>query len=306
MTESQSSLGVSCLALTLAFSALGCDQEPTHDLGYTSSDLTNEPAPALPPVAVFMSDFDGVWIGEADDPLALAAGADDDPPPYRFPSGSTRIRLEMGSLDSRITFGEGEPPPPAADPNVGYPPDPDFGAADFDRGAQDRSMRPPVEGFSYAAGPFYAERDVGIDGFEAALAFFVEGRLLDGKLDLSFALTEVFGSWCALQVAGSCPGVGQIAWNTETNECSFGDDFTPIDCHKLALCASQVCSCPEDGSPCWPTGENQSANLTIRLSDDGLVGVFSGAVFVNERGFQQPLGTVHFRRESSPADAGAP
>jgi hypothetical protein len=39
--------------------------------------------------------------------------------------------------------------------------------------------------------------------------------------------------------------------------------------------------------------------LTLRLSEEGLVGLFDGTDFVNQRGFRQPLGTVHFRREAA-------
>jgi len=56
-----------------------------------------------------------------------------------------------------------------------------------------------------------------------------------------------------------------------------------------------VCECSDEG--CYYSARH-SSSLTLRFSDDGLVGLFSNAAFVNERGFQQPLGTVHFRRET--------
>lgn len=70
-----------------------------------------------------------------------------------------------------------------------------------------------------------------------------------------------------------------------------------MDCLKLSQCLSNVCSCAESG-PCAASYERTSS-LTLRLSDEGLVGLFSGAVFWNERGAQQPLGTVHFRPASA-------
>jgi hypothetical protein len=314
MTHSHSPLIVSLAALVLAVAAGGCNDEPTHDLGYTAANLTGETPPALPPVAAYVTDFDGVWIGEAEDPLALLAGADDNPPAYRFPSGSTRIRLELAASGNSITFGEATPFPPATDPDVGYPANPDFGAAELGAGreATDRSIRPPFEGFPYHAGDYVASRDFGPTrpGFDAEDAYWDEGRLFDGKLDLIYSLNQVFASWCALQTVDSCPSTPGLSTNEATNQCFIGsgEDRTPMNCQKVALCHSAVCDCPEDGSACGVTGLNQSAHLTIRLSDDGVVGLFSGGVFVNERGFQQPLGTVHLRREQAApaADAGTP
>lgn len=54
------------------------------------------------------------------------------------------------------------------------------------------------------------------------------------------------------------------------------------------------------GSPCSHSIPLPAERI-VRLSNDGLVGLFSRAVFLDERGFQQPLGTVHFRRvDASP------
>jgi len=51
------------------------------------------------------------------------------------------------------------------------------------------------------------------------------------------------------------------------------------------------------GAP-WIHSLDRPSTLLVRFSaEDELVGLFDGAVFVNERGLQQPLGTVHFRRE---------
>ena len=46
---------------------------------------------------------------------------------YQFPSGSNAIRLAFaidsyGQVAGMVFFGDGPPPPPATDPNVGYPP----------------------------------------------------------------------------------------------------------------------------------------------------------------------------------------
>ena len=100
-----------------------------------------------------------------------------------------------------------------------------------------------------------------------------------------------------LQTAETCD---YTSWGVDDEgNCFGGDGIAPADCQKVSLCTSQVCECAP-GFPCSASSERLS-ELTIRLSDDGAVGLFSGAVFVNERGFQQPLGTVHFRR-AEPSD----
>jgi hypothetical protein len=308
MTQNQTAIVVSALALAGVF-ASACNQSPTHDLGYTAEDLTRSEEPSVPPVAELSTDFAGTWIGEADDPLALLSGADVSPPVFRFASGSSRILLELNEnpdfpyVSGTITFGEGVLLP-ATDPDLGYPVDPGFRITSSVIG--DDSIRPPFEGFAYSTAPGITSRELGALGLDlqGETDFFNAGRIVDGKLDLPYLPTEVFGGWCALQTADSCPSNQQVSWDDETGECFSGLEFTPMDCQKVAQCASNSCSCLDDGSACSYSVERLSA-LTIRLSDDGLVGLFSGAVFVNERGFQQPLGTVRFRRAAA-ADAGAP
>jgi hypothetical protein len=291
-------------AAAVLFCAAGCERYPLHDLGYTNGELSgsNEPpGEPLPPVAEFGTDFAGVWIGEAEDPFALQSNADDAPPSYRFPSGSKRIRLELipsGSglfSTATLTFGEGVPPEPATDPDVGYPVDPEF---DINaEGSVDRSILPPVEGFVYSLGAanFQAQRDLdvaGITAFEVE-EFVNQGRVLDGMLGLSYTPTELFGSWCALQSVETCRVNQGFSVDNDGN-CFHGDDPFPTDCQKMAQCEVGVCYC--DTETCTYSGGFSS--LMLRLSDEGLVGLFENAVFVNERGFQQPLGSVHFRREA--------
>jgi hypothetical protein len=305
---SPSSFIKSLTALALVLAAVACNEYPLHDVGYTSDDLsgsTDGPDEPIPPVAEFGDDFLGVWIGEAEDPLALQSNADNAPPVYRFPSGSPSIRLELIDRDFRhptgtITFGDPTPPPAATDPNIAYPtPDPDF---DFNLfWSTDASLRPPTEGFphSLATGAFVG-RDVlalGLDAVEED-EFRDEGRVYDGKLELSYFTTEVFTPWCELQTSETCP-IDQ-GWSVDdTGSCFSGDQQTPIDCEKLALCGSRVCQCivVDQVESCSGATELPS-ELTIRFSDEGLVGLFTKAIFLNERGFPQPLGTVRFHRET--------
>jgi len=272
----------------------GCDEYPLHDLGYTTEPSTAEPPEEDPgaPIARHISELAGVWLGEAEDPFALASSAALNPPPYHLPSGSSHIWLRIPPDDETlvtITFGDVDPPAPATNGDIGYP----EGAPPVPF-APDASIRPPVEGFPYSMYRVYATRDAEAAGVGVLGAFqaLIDGMLIDGKLDLSYIPTEVFGSWCALQTSESCE---YTAWGIDdAGLCYGGNDDGPTDCGKVMLCASEVCSCTP-GYNC-SASINRVASLVLRLSEDGLVGLFLDAVFLNARGFQQPLGTVHFRR----------
>lgn len=293
-----------CVTLALLLAASGCEEYPLQDLGYTgvaASPVSGAPAEPAPPVPQFASEFAGVWIGEAEDPFA-PSNPDGSPALYRFPSGSSRILLEIDASSESfatgfITFGDTAPPPPATDPDVGYPLDPDFFIESA--GAKDYSVRPPVDGFAYSFRQILVPSDLDAAGltWEDEIVFHEEGRVVDGKIEISFHTLDVMQSWCALQTAETCPGDEQISWDDEGG-CFMGDEFTPMDCHKMALCASNVCQCYED-EPCT-ISVRPGSELTLRFSGSELVGLFNGAVFVNERGFRQPLGAVRFRRAEAP------
>jgi hypothetical protein len=288
-------------ALALVLAALGCSDEPLNDLGYTRGDLSasrEEPDPPLPPVAEFARDFAGVWIGAADDPLALASNAAVSPPSFRFPSGSARIRLELAVADGEvfpagsITFGDAPPPPPATDPDVGYPIEPDISLPP----TSDGSVRPAVEGFPYTLYAVANQRDVAASNIDQ-IDFFRQGHAIDGKLELSYVPAEVFQSWCALQTEASCPQNEQWS-HDDAGNCTVGVDEVPMDCLKATQCLGGACQCFGDFCS---SSIDRGSTLTIRFSEDGLVALGDGT-FVNERGFQQPLGTIHFRPETVQAE----
>lgn len=82
----------------------------------------------------------------------------------------------------------------------------------------------------------------------------------------------------------------------------------PIDCNKLFLCVTERCVCDESacrantadflGVPGRRPSSPSYAELTLRRTADGngLVGVFTNAVFANERGLSAPVGVVFFER----------
>ena len=277
----------------------GCEDYPLHDLGYTTQPSSPEPPEQDPgpPVAQHMSELAGVWLGEAEDPFALQSNADLDPPPYRLPSGSSQIWLQIfapgGDVEATITFGDVEPPAPATNPDLPYP----EGASPTVYLA-DGSPRPPVEGFRYPMYRVLTDRDATVAGVTRGENFEAigNGALVDGKIDLSFLTSQAFASWCALQTAESCDTSG--GYGTDDQGLCYTDASPePVDCGKVTLCASQVCACEPD-YPDYPCSYSLSypATLVLRRSEEGLVGLFQYGVFVNERGFQQPIGTVHFRR----------
>jgi hypothetical protein len=144
--------------------------------------------------AKFLSEFVGTWIGQAED--ALGNGDSDGALPiYAFPSGSTRILLEVSGPDpvvAELTFGVGEPLPPS-DRNVASPPDPDPDPnpdPGLDQDGAESSDLPPADGFVYSARPVANALDVERSGADEALA---QRLALDGKLVLAFSTADAIG-----------------------------------------------------------------------------------------------------------------
>jgi hypothetical protein len=151
---------------------------------------------------------------------------------FTFPSGSDAIRLVVtqaadGSIESTVTYGQGTPPPPASDPDVGYPPGADW--ADHDGTWL-------VEGFP----------------------FTVTHPSFDGtRLRIQTASTEVWKGWCALQTPTSAgepcgvygclpnwPSVATVNATTTFTDPSSGATET-VDYGRSVLChlPGQPCSC---------------------------------------------------------------
>jgi hypothetical protein len=177
-----------CALLT----ALACSS-PERDLGRTSDAAPpnamrmsecEDPGQAdklQAPRARFLSDFVGLWLGDAEDALG-DVGPDDALPIYAFPSGSTRILLQVArprQIAATLTFGEGEPPSPTTDPNL----------ADLS----------PTEGFAYSAEPITSALDVERSGGDVDLG---KQPAADGKLVLAFSIDDVFISELHVRFAG--------------------------------------------------------------------------------------------------------
>jgi hypothetical protein len=304
---------------------LACQTQPDRNLGDSldarSLDLTPPPEPTEP-FGVSALDFVGRWVGVAEDPLALG----DVREAYAFPSGSTLFSLEIVASrapdqaflqGSSIVFGSGAPPPPL-DPAFGYPSDVDYAdIAYFDRNvvmaAGHEGPLPPYEGYAYPIREFVPSNDFNSDEAGPLIA--------DGVLNLDFDTNELLAPWCELQTpqptgrgewrcvkgnAGGTNDVGEcnvgfsnLSLEQEAEVLESGASLLPeaVDCNKMFLCKIDVCECTD--SACAydaVTRRGTRSKLVVRRDGDTLTGVFSNAVFMNERGLPVPLGTVRFTR----------
>jgi hypothetical protein len=293
LTRARRPLGIAALF------ALACAEPPLRDLGQTGETI--ETPPAAVPQPELISDFSGVWIGQAEDVLSNQERPGAPPPLYTFPSGSSRILLDIHLVDGTLgtlTFGEAKPPPPATDPNVGYPPDPNFEPV---WNMSNSGQRPPTEGLAYVI------HDAGVNGADFNLwardypgddiDFFTQGHVADGKLDLAWDADQLYRPWCELLTPADCDFPLGISSGTGDG-CGWlpviGGELIPIDCLKAQLCLEDRCSF-DPGTPARIGG------LTLRFTSEGLIGLFSDTGFVNERGYRTQLGTVRFTRVEAAA-----
>lgn len=266
-----------CVGLaSLAASACSGLDSGVEDLGDTEVITQDLGTPPTEPFYTSPTEFAGRWIGIADDVLALGVATGESLPPYRFPSGSSSIVLDLQFIDDpsffpdlegTITFGAGEPPPPPTDPSVGYPVglsyadlytyEPEASGGRFG----DPSPLPPLEGFVY----------------RIQQTSFLDDRtpldsVPDGVLLLRYSTGEYLNAWCELQTpvpdgdggyaclppydqissneAGECflgtqdlstcpPDLDQLSFDEQAaalSECLQVRD-QPIDCDKLFLCS---------------------------------------------------------------------
>lgn len=159
---------------------------------------------------------------------------------YTFPSGSDVIKLSFaydsnGQVVGQVILGNGTPPAPATDPNVGYPP-----------------------GFT---GPIYEPTE--IEGFAYSI---VGGTLAGSRLRFTIEGTEPWAGWCALQTppsdgsSGCLPNLSRA--EISQAQCSYtttSGATSAVDCGKWYLCegpmgtsAASVCFCTSTGCGARP------------------------------------------------------
>jgi hypothetical protein len=181
----------------------------------------------------------GVWIGETREPIACLA--------------SPRVVIEIavgndpGSAFGFVVFGEGEPPPPVSDPDVGYPPSEDLEELWW-------RLTAPSEGFAYT---------------------ILEGHVRSsGRLQFRIAVVEEYEPWCALQTS-YLSGVRGLTLLTDYScspdpggwaACSefgvFSLSSPPPDAPDCPLDYNKVRLCDVEDGPCICTREGCIANMS--------------------------------------------
>jgi hypothetical protein len=158
---------------------------------------------------------------------------------------------EGTGLCGTLTIGTGAPPPPATDPNVGYPPGVEivpFG-------------QPLIVGYSYT---------------------LLEGSIQGSRVRFSIGLREVWREWCRLQsVCADKINPGQYACvpngpaHASESGCVVTDPSSHedqlFDCNKFHLCniAGGACHCTESGCFAEPS---PSMTFDLQLRDAELSG----------------------------------
>jgi hypothetical protein len=224
-------------------------------------DATSAPdSPAVPDAGI--STFAESWTGYIEN--------------FMFSSGSDAVRISFtvdsaGQVSGVVTLGDGTPPPPPTDPNVGYP-------ADLLTKSNVALLGGPdyiAEGFAYP---------------------MTGGTLAGSRLRFTIATVELWRDWCALQTpvgtSGRClPNTGAMI-SADQMRCALLDpatnQYVPVDCGKFALCSqSFICLC--DASTCSLNDDGRSrTSFDLNLS--------SGTAASGSLSGQLGQHNVHFTR----------
>ena len=184
-----------------------------------------DPTPC-PPYAP--SPLIGQWVGRIEN--------------YQFPSGSNLVHLFIEGADDKsfcgsVTFGVGPLPPPATNPDVGYPP-----GVDIQLLHSTPAWHGPYEGFNYRLS---------------------QATVSGNDIRYTIYTREAWKSWCVLQA--SYPenryfrcmpnGIGEMSREAGADggaECALVDSSnrTVIDCDKLILCGGTSAS-PSANATQW-------------------------------------------------------
>jgi len=149
-----------------------------------------------------------------------------------------------GVVVGSMTFGTGAPPPPATDPNVGYPP-----------------------GVGLPIGqPYIAV------GFPYTMA---NGSLVGQRLRFNVRPAELWTGWCELQVPSDDGGFCVPNWGYSTtgdfHTCTMMNPVThqtvAVDCAKLFLCTPPAWVCTCSSTTCLPNFVNGDVSVDVTLAD---------------------------------------
>jgi hypothetical protein len=183
------------------------------------------------------------------------------------------ITSEAGA--GHITFGNSPAPPPATDPNVGYPPDV--------KSAGPGGMPPftgPYAGFAFT---------------------LVDPTYANDRLQFTIAVNELYAHWCELQTPildeANAGGMYFCAHNWGfrgggPTACSQPDPSTmmdvPIDCEKLRLC--------QPGGACACTAQSCTVSLFYAVLHFDMT-VAGSKANGSAQGLDQELHNVHFTKQ---------
>lgn len=195
--------------LAFSFTLAAC-QKPAPEPAQRVDSVTQAPTAAPRTATSGTGSVVGTWVGYAEN--------------YEFSPGSDAIRIVFDSESSGyVVLGAGTAPPPATDPNIGYPPNFDI-------------WGPPhhYPGFRYTLQKVSVSSE---------------------RVRFSISLGELWREWCALQTPrqhgpdryGCLPNLGYRGGHADAG-CAQLDDRgqnpIPVDCGKLHLCThGQVCVC---------------------------------------------------------------
>jgi hypothetical protein len=193
---------------------------PSADAGGIPPWPTPTPCPPNAP-----SPLVGQWVGRVQN--------------YQFPSGSDLVHLSIEGADGTsfcgsITYGVAPHPPPATNPDVGYPP-----GVDIHQLRSTAAWHAPYEGFNYR---------------------LMNATVQGNSIRFHTLPREVWKSWCVLQSSylsihghHRCIPNGMEATSREADggaECAVvdGSSRTVVDCDKMLLCGGtsvfeSVCQC---------------------------------------------------------------
>jgi hypothetical protein len=183
---------------------------------------------------------------------------------YFEPIEELRLSIREGNggaagFVGELVWGEGEPPPPATDPDAPYPPGADPGGMGW-------------------AGSVGVQRS---SGFPYTV---VRGAGCDAQVRVSVSAAELYDSWCALQTPIDN---GELGWgcmiktyggSSDGVTCTVGDQSgDPIATYPMWRCelcgflGPNVCACNEEGC-----GFNPEPTHTYDLTLIGDGNVLSG------------------------------
>jgi hypothetical protein len=174
---------------------------------------------------------------------------------YDEPKGDAVLTIKGLTSDGQpcgtLRIGEGDPPPPATDPDAPYP------------------ARVGMDGMDGA------KFGTGLTTAYAGVEYQIYGvKNSASRLAFSISYNELLRSWCGLQTrypgSGSCLP-GNYSASQDSNGCTItpeGGAPMSIPCFKLSMCTPYICVCDDAGCDAAP----QATLFDLHWDDGNLEG----------------------------------